>query len=338
MQRYFFVSLSTLSSERKNDSNTVVLQGRGGVLTEQEEKEIRETVAMEKAIGTPYVKSEFFVGDPTVLSSGRPVDAVLGLESRMNVSSLGFHEYHQRLSKEVEGIRDEVMQHLENTHKSVEICDMLRFVLDAEGSDHVNKGMQSAQLSDLLLHSDAKAANLTLAQLAALRLYTTKVYQHMNDPLRDSARYCQGNPCPLAATTWFASEGIKKLRALSVDLQNDRVLWRGMRNFKVTDDFMQMGGTELGFMSATTQLKLAVRYALNKHKQDQDLLLFKIRVPDFMSAGANLAWLSAFPQEEEVLYPPLTFLKPTGRVGHMDFQSDGRQIRITVIEVVPHIS
>ena len=99
-----------------------------------------------------------------------------------------------------------------------------------------------------------------------------------------------------------------------------------------------MGGTELGFMSATTQLKLAVRYALNQHKQDQDLLLFKIRVQDFMSAGAELAWLSAFPKEDEVLYPPLTFLKPTGRVDHMDFRSDGRQIRITVVEVVPHIS
>ena len=111
-----------------------------------------------------------------------------------------------------------------------------------------------------------------------------------------------------------------------------------MRNLKATDDFMEMGGTELGFMSATTQLKLAVRYALNQHKQDQDLLLFKIRVPDFMCAGAKLAWLSAFPQEDEVLYPPLTFLKPTGRVDHMDFPCDGRQIRITVVEVVPHIS
>ena len=111
-----------------------------------------------------------------------------------------------------------------------------------------------------------------------------------------------------------------------------------MRNLKATDNFMEMGGTELGFMSATTQLKLAVRYALNQHKRDQDLLLFKIRVQDFMSAGAELAWLSAFPKEDEVLYPPLTFLKPTGRVDHMDFRSDGRQIRITVVEVVPHIS
>ena len=196
--------------------NLFVLQGRGGVLTEQEEKEIRETVATERPIGTPAVNPERFVGDPSDLITGSPVDAVLGLESRMNVSSLGRNEYYERLRKEVEGIRDEVIQHSENLHNCLEICAVLRFILDAEGSEQfVDKGMQSVQLSDLLLHSNAKAANLTLAQVAALRLYTTIVYQLMNDPLRDNARYSQGKPCPLAATTWFASEGIKKLRALN---------------------------------------------------------------------------------------------------------------------------
>ena len=32
-----------------------------------------------------------------------------------------------------------------------------------------------------------------------------------------------------------------------------------------------------------------------------------------MQYGAELKWLSAFPGEEEVLYPPLTYLQPTGR-------------------------
>ena len=30
--------------------------------------------------------------------------------------------------------------------------------------------------------------------------------------------------------------------------------------------------------------------------------------------GAELQWLSAFPDESEVLYPPLTYLRPTGNV------------------------
>ena len=31
-----------------------------------------------------------------------------------------------------------------------------------------------------------------------------------------------------------------------------------------------------------------------------------------MERGAPLQWLSAFPGESEFLYPPLTYLKPTG--------------------------
>ena len=30
-----------------------------------------------------------------------------------------------------------------------------------------------------------------------------------------------------------------------------------------------------------------------------------------MSMGADVQWLSAFPDEAEFLYPPLTYLKPT---------------------------
>ena len=36
------------------------------------------------------------------------------------------------------------------------------------------------------------------------------------------------------------------------------------------------------------------------------------------NSGAELKWLSAFPGEEEVLFPPLTYLQPTGREQHID--------------------
>ena len=32
-----------------------------------------------------------------------------------------------------------------------------------------------------------------------------------------------------------------------------------------------------------------------------------------MAMGADVQWLSAFPHEAEILYLPLTYLKPTGR-------------------------
>ena len=42
-------------------------------------------------------------------------------------------------------------------------------------------------------------------------------------------------------------------------------------------------------------------------------LLFKIRTSSFLKRGVDLAYLFAFPNEADILFPPLTFLQPTGR-------------------------
>ena len=47
--------------------------------------------------------------------------------------------------------------------------------------------------------------------------------------------------------------------------------------------------------------------------------------------GADLEYLSAFPAEKELLYPPLTFLQPTG--WSMEHSVGG--VKFTVIEVEP---
>ena len=39
-------------------------------------------------------------------------------------------------------------------------------------------------------------------------------------------------------------------------------------------------------------------------------LLLRIKVDSPMELGADIHWLSLFPGEREVLFPPLTFLKP----------------------------
>jgi hypothetical protein len=38
-------------------------------------------------------------------------------------------------------------------------------------------------------------------------------------------------------------------------------------------------------------------------------LVFRIISEDFMSCGADVSWLSVYPTEAEILYPPLTYLK-----------------------------
>ena len=83
---------------------------------------------------------------------------------------------------------------------------------------------------------------------------------------------------------------------------------------------------------------MAVGYALSPHS-----LLFKIRTPSFMQRGADISFLSAFPAEREFLYPPLTFLKPTGRKETVNITphtwgGGGSTVRYTVIEVEPQMS
>ena len=86
------------------------------------------------------------------------------------------------------------------------------------------------------------------------------------------------------------------------------------------------GGTELAPMSTTTDLKVAVEYSMSESS-----LLFKIKTKSFMQRGADLQYLSAFPAEKELLYPPLTFLQPTG--WSMEHSVGG--VKFTVIEVEP---
>ena len=80
----------------------------------------------------------------------------------------------------------------------------------------------------------------------------------------------------------------------------DGVFWRGMKNVKVGSDFLEHGGTELAPMSTTTNLTVALEYCACPKP-----LLFRLHATNFMQHGADLAFLSCFPGEEEVLFPPL---------------------------------
>jgi len=195
-------------------------------------------------------------------------------------------------------------------------------------------------LANFCHHPKARASGLTDAHVVALRLYTTHAFKYINHPLRDVAHfYNVKQPHPLPNTVAFISDGIKKLRAVYTMHLDDpdapkhhvpNTLWRGMKGMRVTDAFMEgnLGGTELAPMSTTTDLQVAVEYGMSAQS-----LLFKFKVDNFLGLGADLQWLSAFPGEAEVLYPPLTYLKPTGRqqkvaVGKHNFR---------VVEIVPHI-
>ena len=67
-------------------------------------------------------------------------------------------------------------------------------------------------------------------------------------------------------------------------------------------------GTELAPMSTTSSLRTAVDYSMSKRS-----LIFCIRTKNKLERGVNLEWISAFSRESETLFPPLTYLQPTGR-------------------------
>ena len=133
----------------------------------------------------------------------------------------------------------------------------------------------------------------------------------INNPLRfgkDTEKH------PLAVTVYHLHNGLKKLRALNFHQGPSRTafrpfyLWRGMKDMKVPADFEQTGGSERGVMSTTSNTSVAAGYASKSEKGCP--LFFRIKVQSPMDKGADVSWLSAYPGENEVIYPPLSFMQP----------------------------
>ena len=267
----------------------------------------------------PKMGSNRFFEPLYQLKTGQRSDAARGLEDRMCVQAIRAI-YFERVVREVEGIQDEVDSFAASSQDPdlVELRNSLHYIRFETTSERVydtgvrDQGRDAMSLLDFLNNPKATQASLSEAEVVAIRLYTFVGYIFMNMPLRDDERYARGEPCPLPVTTHFAESGLRKLRGLHIN-GSEMTLWRGLRNLEAADDFMTLGGTDLGFMSMTMNLGVAVRYSLS-----QQSLLFKVTVPDFMTMGADVQWLSAFPSEREILYPPLTYLKPTGRTQAID--------------------
>ena len=307
--------------------------GGGPALSDVEKAHIVAAARAESGVG---VGSRFFE-DPYELKTGRPELAARGLADRMQTDASLFAS----LAKGSDGFEDEAQEFAKKDPVcGAEVVELVDYVLNQKTSEKQypngirDQGRNGTRPSHFASHPNAQVAGLKDAHVFSLRVYSTSVYKYMNAPLRDDRRYDKREKVPLPSLTYYADEGIRKYRAVRARVSGDQrnvVLWRGMRNVKVTDEFMRLGGTELAFMSTTSDLKVAVRYSLSRHS-----LLFKLVCPNFMSIGAELDWLSAFPSEAEVLFPPLTFLQPTGRTDRVDaVDRDGKPVTFTVVEVTP---
>ena len=300
-------------------------------------------------------RNKFSMDGVNELRTGARVQAAQGIAALLGLTD---DDLHRKMGKGHMAIQVEI-----NSHGTPEDKECLEYVLhraagdsemlfpnspwprdcdrnglrDDRVSTHPNRRepRQGMILDDFVNHPSSVAADLDKAHVLALRLYTTAAFKSINMPLRDLNRE---TPHPLAATVAFVYEAIKKLRVVD---KEDRPLdlWRGMRNMEASEEFEESGGCELAVMSTTNDPSVAVRYGISQHS-----LIFKFNARSFLSRGASLLYLSAFPGEAEFCYPPLTFLKPTGKreVIEVEYSPnsgvpgvDVQKACLTVVEVEP---
>ena len=279
------------------------------------------------------------------LELGKPTDAALGLLKALQTDPLQLYE---ALAQGTEGIKAEVA-----AHGTEEDKECLEYVLHMEAGsspkifpnspyrrDCDERGLlhdrrlpngKGMRLADFVNSRVAQDAHLDEWHVVALRLYTTAAYKSINASLRNGTRH------PLPATVYFLDRALRKLRAVDPLFNRSFDLWRGMRNLKPTGEFERNGGAECALMSTTSEATVALRYALS-HKA----LLMKIVTSRGMHRGADLSWVSVFPNEREFCYPPLTYLNPTGKREVVSIEAGAvaegsPQMEVTVIEVTPSI-
>ena len=173
-----------------------------------------------------------------------------------------------------------------------------------------DKGHNGMTLKDFLDHTIAVEANLALSEVCVLRLYTGGFYQPFNETLRA----IESNPEQLKSWQTCISVLYSAIIKLSCTNAKRRKVYRGADRrlkdeFFSTDDTVA-GGAEVSFISSTMDPKVAVSYALRGG--NKDITLFEIPL-DGGSTGADVSWISQYPEEVEILFPPCTYITCTGK-------------------------
>ena len=98
---------------------------------------------------------------------------------------------------------------------------------------------------------------------------------------------------------------LRAVEANGPDANDEKIYWRGMKDMGITDLFRLQGGTDFACVSTTADEGVAVhQFAVLALP-----LVFRIISRNFLSRGADIAFLSVMPHEKESLYPPLTYLQ-----------------------------
>jgi hypothetical protein len=172
-----------------------------------------------------------------------------------------------------------------------------------------DRGHAGMRLSDFFTQATQVSPGITEAEVATLRMYTGEFYRPWNEALRYGKNVQQWATC----LSVLYSAAIK----LSRDAPNYKQLYRGLDetqlelpgSFLKEDDKGFAGGVELAYMSTTTDINVAYNVSGGRAKKGSILMLELSAA----TRGADVQFLSLYPHETEILFPPCTYLTCTGQ-------------------------
>ena len=176
------------------------------------------------------------------------------------------------------------------------------------------------------------ARKLQIEQVASMRFYTSHSFRsiilHLRNVGNDSGDDPERGPHPLPAILENIVKGLVALRPGKDGTETEtKILWRGLSNVELRSDFR--GGTENALMSTSTKFEVALQYAVKLGQPNN--ILFRIVTLNNVQRGADVTWLSMFPTESEVLFPPFTFLQADPRVPVKNIKHGSTSFRVVTV-------
>jgi hypothetical protein len=159
--------------------------------------------------------------------------------------------------------------------------------------------------------------NLREEEVVVLRLYTGPMFNLYNAVLRKFPEqlYVSLKGNQYETTLFCIISGIMKI-SRKTEVPADRRLWRGLGGMILPENFWHKskdkdqfrGAVENGLMSTTSNQQVAIQYSGVDKKRGTVFEIDAGRI----DIGADLSWLSQYPDESEYLFPPLSCLEVHG--------------------------
>lgn len=266
-----------------------------------------DTISSSKSVTSSIAKEPLMVfGDNNYAALG--LTKLLGADDESYKSLIGskairkivdeFEVYAKTHSSDESAYFEEV----ENT--SIKYLDIVNGVIDGT---YRNPGCRwpLPSLQELMRDSKVIKSGLEDHHVLAIRIYTTACYIPINRPFRtDENKPHPELPHPFAGTMFYITDALKMLRIKSganhVDHCTFKEYWRGIRNRFLPRDFVN--GTEMSCMSTSNKKEKALEFV------DDGGFILRIACNDYYARGQSIKYISVYPTEDEILYPPLTYL------------------------------